>query len=313
MKCSNVFFGLVTTLFLSACGAGAGGISFPDCLFCFPEPDPVTLRANAGGDQTVTEGDTVELAATATAATNCYPNFEWNQTSGPNVEFLFAVKPNLTFETPPVPNTSTLSFQLKATCKDGTAAFDSIIVVVKPSSGSALCLQAPVFATTYAWTSHGCTTNGADIAGDSRVATIYRLDEAEPNNSHESANPLLFPTRIASEPLATDVAGFVSGMQGAIVDSDDFYIFTPPETGVYEIFLCNDPLACTRGTISNRWILELRDQNFDPFASTNRNEVQELKLRVFLDAGLPYYLWVRVFDASSATWDYNLTIISDAS
>ena len=313
MKFSNTLTILAAILLLTACdGTGSGIISLPDCLFCFPEPAPVTLSANAGRDQIVTEGDTVELTATATAATNCYAKYEWTQTSGPDVQPLFAVIPNLTFETPPVSDTLNLNFQLKATCRDGSTAYDSVSILLQPTSVSAVCVEAPVFATTYAWLSNGCTTNSSDIARDSRVATIYRQDEAEPNDSYESANPLTFPARIRHESLATDAAGFVSGMQGAIVDDSDFYIFTPPETGNYEIFLCNDPLVCTRGTVSNRWILELRDQNFNSFASTNRNEVQELKLRVALDAGLPYYVWVHVFEASSATWEYNLTIMSDA-
>lgn len=313
MKFSNILTVLATALLLTACdGTGSGIINFPDCLFCFPEPAPVTLSANAGRDQTVTEGDTVELAATATAATNCYAKFEWNQTSGPTVQYLFAVSPNMKFEAPSVSNASNLNFQLKARCRDGSTSYDSVSILVRPTSVSALCLQAPDFATTYAWTNSGCTTNSADIAGDSRVATIYRMGEAEPNDSYESANPLTFPTRITNESLVTDVTGFVSGMAGTIQDFDDYYLFTPPETGVYEIFLCNDPLVCTRGTVSDRWNLEIRDQNFDSFAATSRNVVQELKLRVLLEAGLPYYVWVRVFEASSATWEYNLTIMSDA-
>lgn len=307
MTHSNILTGLVTAFLLNACGGGGPHV---DCIGCFPSVPPVTLSVDAGPDQTVIEGDSVKLEGRATAALNCYVDFEWSQTSGPNVQIYGSRNPNIIFVTPPVTDGSPLIFQLKATCRDGSADFDSVTVFVEPTSVSALCFQAPMFATTYAWTNSGCTTDSADIAGDSRIATIYRQGEAEPNDSFQSANSLSFPTRLATERVAIDLAGFVSGMEGPISDFEDFFIFAPPQTGTYDIFLCNDPLVCTRGTVSDRWVLELRDQNFDPFASTHRNEVKELKLRVSLEAGLPYYLWIHVFDASSSTWDYNLTIFS---
>jgi hypothetical protein len=302
----NTFAGLITISLLNAC---SGESSYLEGLVFFPPVTPVTLVADAGPDQTVTDGDTVELIANAVAATNCHARFEWLQTSGPNVQIRFSVMPDMKFHAPPVSEISILNFQLKATCWDGSTDTDAITVVVEPTSDSALCRQAPTFATTYVWTDNGCTTDSADITGDTRIATIYRQEEAEPNDSHESANAIIFPNSISTERLGADVAGSVSGMAGSISDLSDFFIFTPPKTGSYEIFLCNDPLVCNRGTVSNIWILELRDQNFDPFALTNRYEVTELKLRVYLEAGLPYYLWVRVYEASWENWNYNLTIL----
>ena len=308
MKSSAILLRISVAILLNACGGG-NSANDPGCVGCFPPATPVVLTADAGPDQTVTDGDTVELKANAVAATNCYADFEWVQTSGPNIQPRFSIIPDMTFNAPPVSDISVLNFQLKATCRDGSTDVDGITVFVEPTSATALCRQAPMFETTYVWTDNGCTTDSADIAGDTRFATIYRQDEAEPNDAFGSANSLNFPTSISTERMGTDVAGFVSGMAGPIPDFDDFFIFTPPRTGSYEIFLCNDPLVCTRGTVSDIWILELRDMNFDPFAATNRNEVTELKLRVDLEAGLPYYVWIRIFVGSWTTWNYNLTIL----
>jgi hypothetical protein len=179
---------------------------------------------------------------------------------------------------------------------------------VEPTSASALCLQAPLFAISYAWTNNGCTTDSTDIAGDSRIATVYRQGEAEPNDSLQSANPLTFPTRAATERIATDIAGSISGVDN---DNDDFFVFTPPETGIYEVYLCNDPLVCVRGTKTEKWFLSLSDQNFEVIAGTIGGALQEQAVSLELQAGLPYYVGIHVWDASTTSWEYNLTILSD--
>jgi hypothetical protein len=121
------------------------------------------------------------------------------------------------------------------------------------------------------------------------------------------ANPLTFPMPVGTERTATDVAGFVSGDGN---DLDDFFVFTPPEAGIYEVYLCNDPLVCIRGTVTNEWFLSLSDQNLDVFASTIGGDLEEQVLNVQLEAGLPYYVGIHVGDAATTSWDYNLTILS---
>ena len=94
-------------------------------------------------------------------------------------------------------------------------------------------------------------------------------------------------------------------------DNDDFFIFTPPETGIYEIFLCNDPLVCIRGTVTEKWFLSLSDQNLDVIAGTIGSVIEEQVLAVQLEAGVPYYVGIHVWDAATTSWDYNLTILSE--
>ena len=113
--------------------------------------------------------------------------------------------------------------------------------------------------------------------------------------------------RIATERMATDVAGSVSGVDN---DNDDFFIFTPPETGIYQVYLCNDPLVCIRGTITENWFLSISDQNLRKIKGTLVGDVVEQFINTTLDAGVPYYVGVHVRDAATTSWDYNLTILS---
>lgn len=190
---------------------------------------------------------------------------------------------------------------------DGTTNEDSVIILVEPTSASALCLQAPLFATSYVWANSGCTTGSADISGDTRIATVYRQGEIEPNDQLQLGSALIFPLPVAMERMATNGAGAVNGANN---DVDDFFVFTPPETGTYEVFLCNDPLICVRGTKTEKWFLTLRNQGLEVIAETIGGVLQDQKVSLELQAGLPYYVGVHVWDTTATSWDYNLTILS---
>ena len=94
-------------------------------------------------------------------------------------------------------------------------------------------------------------------------------------------------------------------------DDSDYFVFTPPDSGDYHVNLCNDPIACLRGTSSANWDLTVYDHDLTVLAGTNPGRVYERKVMLALDAGLPYY--VRVVDRgeNSQYWQYNLTIIRD--
>ena len=162
------------------------------------------------------------------------------------------------------------------------------------------------FTNTYVWTKNGCTGNSANLVGDVRIVTLYRQTEAESNDSAGSANALTFPARLAGERLATGVGGSVTGFG----DQDDYYVISPPVTGLYEINLCNDPFACLRGTVTEHWAVSLLDQDMEVIVATNENKVDEQTLWIDLDAGLPYYLRVHAVSESSH-WNYNLTVLSE--
>jgi len=300
---------------MTACGGGGGGLLGLDCLLCGIKPPPatITVTVNAGQDQTVIAEDTVVLSGGVNASQGCLADYKWTQTSGPPVSIWFFYHPGTAEIATPLVNVSTrLTFSLSGTCNNGTTDTDAVTIHVQPTSVAALCVNAPLFATSYVWAANGCVTDPTDIAGDSRVATAYRQGEVEPNDSMQSASPLTFPAPVASERLATDVAGSVKSGGGSPWDAEDFFIFTPTYSGVYDIYLCNDPLVCTRGTVTNRWVLTLSDQNFDPIAGTSRGNIVELALHLRLEAGVSYYVGVDTF-ISPSEWNYNLTIISDGS
>jgi len=306
-----ILIGLATLL--AACGGGGGNILDFECLLCGLESPPATITVNAGQDQTVIAEDTVLLSSSNNASQGCLADYAWVQSSGPPVSFS-SFYPYRTAEiaTPLVDVNTPLTFSFSGTCNNGAADTDRVTIHVQPTSVASLCVNAPLFTTSYVWTTNGCVTDPSDISGDSRVATVYRQGEVEPNDSMQSASSLTFPTPVATERLATDVAGSVKSGGGLPWDSEDFFIFTPPRSGDYDIYLCNDPLVCIRGTVTDRWVLTLSDQNFDPIAGTPRNRIVEQVLHLWLDAGVSYYVGVDTFFGPSE-WDYNLTIISGGS
>jgi hypothetical protein len=186
-------------MMIAACGDGGGGILGLDCLLCDIKPPSATITVNAGQDQTVIAEDTVVLSSSVNASQNCFADYKWSQTSGPPVS-IWSYYPHRTaeVETPLVEMNTRLTFSLTGTCNNGATDTDAVTIHVQPTTVAALCANAPLFATSYVWAASGCVTDPADIAGDSRVATIYRQAEVEPNDSMQSASPLTFPVQIAT-------------------------------------------------------------------------------------------------------------------
>ncbi len=279
---------------------------------CSVDKDWLTPKFDvlAGPDMNVVTGDTVQLSGIA-AHWKKELRVEWTQLSGPSVIIVDSSQVLARFEAPFVSTTTSLEFRLEATTPSGSKKSDTVTVDVEPTSATALCLQAPLNATSYVWASSGCTTNSAEIAGDSRVATLYRQGEAEPNGSLQAAEPMLFPAQISTERVAADIDGSIHSANG---DSADYYVFTPPKSGDYHVYLCNDPLACQRGTVTDEQTLVVYDQdftvlaeveNFIPFVLVGQS------ISLPLSAGLPYYVGVESRNPTSNSWEYNLTVISD--
>jgi len=291
---------------MTACSGGDGGPTERVCaivLGC----STAKISVYAGLDQSAVEGDTVELRGGTNSFKASKLSYQWQQLTGPSVTVFGSTQAMASFEAPSVSTTTTLTFRFTIK-KSGKKSSDDVTVVVEPTSATALCLQAPLYAVSYAWTNSGCTTDGADIVGDSRVATLYRQSEAEPNDSVQAAASLIFPTPVSTEPPAADVIGSIDDASG---DASDFFVFTPPGSGDYHVYLCNDPLACMRGTVTEDWFLELYDQNLTVIARTIPGKLTEQKVMLRLDAGLPYYVGVIDWGASARYWQYNLTIVRD--
>jgi hypothetical protein len=107
-----------------------------------PPNQPPT--ANAGGDQSVNEGDTVTLDGSGTDSDGTIESYSWTQTAGTQVTLNDANSKTPTFTAPDVPaDGDTLTFELKVTDNDGATATDSVdvkvgnIVVNQPPTANA--------------------------------------------------------------------------------------------------------------------------------------------------------------------------------
>ena len=235
------------------------------------------LLVIADEDHSVIEGDTVELDYVANTISNW--SHQWQQLSGPTVTIIDSTLSTARFVAPPV--ISTTAFTFRVTVKSlGRKSSDDVTVFVEPMSATSMRLQAP----------------------------LYRQLEAEPNDSLQTASALFFPNAVSTEPPAADVKGSIHSSGG---DANDFFVFTPQDTGDYHVYLCNDPVVCTRGTVSEDWNLLVYDQNFMIVANTNPGRIYERKLMLRLDAGLTYYVGVKSWNAASESWQYSLTIVRD--
>jgi probable HAF family extracellular repeat protein len=117
---------LVLGFALSGCGGGGGGSSSA------PNTPPVNQapNANAGADQTVDEGDTVNLSATGSDSDGNISSYSWQQESGTAVTITNADTANASFIAPDVTGPATLVFNVTVTDDDGATGSDTTTVTV---------------------------------------------------------------------------------------------------------------------------------------------------------------------------------------
>ncbi|MFL0355489.1 PKD domain-containing protein [Erythrobacter sp. GH1-10] len=91
--------------------------------------------ADAGPDQTVSSGNTVQLAGTGTDADNDPLNFQWSQIGGPSVTLSNPNTANPTFTAPQtVTGPVTLTFQLVADDGIDPSQPDEVVITVQPNA-----------------------------------------------------------------------------------------------------------------------------------------------------------------------------------
>lgn len=104
--------------------------------YAVPAPVNQPPVANAGTDQTVTEGGTVSLNGSASNdPEGNLVSYQWTQTSGPAVTLTNATSAIATFTAPAVSQNTDLVFALTVTDGVGQTGSDSITITVQPQGG----------------------------------------------------------------------------------------------------------------------------------------------------------------------------------
>jgi len=118
---------------LSGCGGGGGSGSGPTVPP--PPPPPPSNQAptaNAGADQSVDEGTTVNLSATGTDSDGTIASYIWQHWDGPDVTMTNANAANMSFVAPmvtvPEGCTSVVVFRVTVTDDDGATGSDTVSV-----------------------------------------------------------------------------------------------------------------------------------------------------------------------------------------
>jgi hypothetical protein len=127
--------------------------------------------------------------------------------------------------------------------------------------------------------------------------------EYEPNSTLDNANPVSFRSAAPDEHIGIEITGTVDQAN----DAADFFIFTPPRTGHFLVYLCAD--TCAETLQSDAVYLMVYDQSQTTMTSTPVGAVETQHLGVDLVAGLAYYVEVNGYNSGAATADYRLIII----
>jgi PKD repeat protein len=110
-----------------------GQVTSTDTVTVTVEPvnDPPTV--DAGGDQTVTEGDSVQLSGTASDVDDSSLTYSWSQTGGTSVSVSDADTATPTFTAPSVDSQTDLTFELAVSDGENQVT-DTVTVTVEPAA-----------------------------------------------------------------------------------------------------------------------------------------------------------------------------------
>ncbi|CAM2005142.1 PKD domain-containing protein [Acanthopleuribacter pedis] len=148
--------------------------------------------ANAGRDQAVTEGATVQLDGSASTGDTAL-TYAWQQTSGPTVALQNATTATPSWTAPSVTADTLFTFQLQVTDNTQATSTDTVAVTVRPQGGEqAPCAEAVI--------------EPAPTAGTTLVSTLeIRNDRASPR----TCEPAWSGIPIARSANLTDTTGLM--------------------------------------------------------------------------------------------------------
>jgi len=149
----------------SSCGGGGGGGSSPA-----PNPPPSANQAptvNAGADQNVDEGTTVNLSATGTDSDGTIASYSWLHWEGPDVTMTNADTANMSFVAPMVDIAegcpSSVVFEVTVTDDDGATGSDRVSVSLNDTNPPASTPASAGFVPL------GISNNAVDVSADGSV------------------------------------------------------------------------------------------------------------------------------------------------
>lgn len=137
----------------------------------------------------------------------------------------------------------------------------------------------------------------------SNIVVMRRVVEFEPNSTLDNANPVAFRNATAEEHIGIDITGSVTQTD----DPADFFILTPPRSGHFLVYLCDE--SCGETLYSEQVYLMVYDQSQSTIASTSIGSVVKQQLGVDLVAGLAYYVGTNGYNTGPSPVDYKLVLI----
>ena len=112
-------------IILSSCGGGSDSSATAN-----PPPPNEAPIADAGADQSVDEGATVELSGSGTDSDGNITSYNWLQEAGTVVTITNADQANASFVAPTVSASEVLLFRLTVTDDDGANGSDTVTVTI---------------------------------------------------------------------------------------------------------------------------------------------------------------------------------------
>ncbi|NVK22840.1 MAG: hypothetical protein HWD86_10000 [Kangiellaceae bacterium] len=107
---------------LAACGGGSD------------TPANQAPTANAGADQTVSEGDTVNLTGSGSDSDGTIASYSWSQQSGPSVSLSSNNQASTSFTAPSTNSSATVVLRLTVTDNDGATGSDTVSITINTNN-----------------------------------------------------------------------------------------------------------------------------------------------------------------------------------
>lgn len=142
-------------------------------------------------------------------------------------------------------------------------------------------------------------------SGVTSVLPTASFDEYEPNNVLGNANVMTIPGISAGTSEYVAITGNVQQQ----VDDTDHFIFTPPQSGSYQFYICK--ATCEAAAEDDAVYVMIYDQTQTTLASTPIGTTAKQEVNVDLIAGFAYYVEINGYNAGEYRYDYQLAVARD--